>query len=126
MQCLRMSHSKRDLRHCDQSSKGECDTQQKRSRTGSTSHDHSHPSMVIREDGTVDTDNTLIIYSPEELQPSYHTVGGDLGCLHYARGCRLRAPSCNRLYVCRLCHDDSNDHARSEEHTSELQSLLRI
>lgn len=36
---------------------------------------------------------------------------GVLGCPHYARACQLVAPCCGRIYTCRQCHDDAEDHA---------------
>ncbi|KAI7738980.1 hypothetical protein M8C21_010447 [Ambrosia artemisiifolia] len=32
------------------------------------------------------------------------------GCQHYKRNCKLVASCCNKLYTCRLCHDDAMDH----------------
>ncbi|CAD7693783.1 unnamed protein product [Nyctereutes procyonoides] len=32
------------------------------------------------------------------------------GCEHYDRGCLLKAPCCDKLYTCRLCHDNNEDH----------------
>lgn len=112
MQCLRMSHSKKTVRHCDQSSGEECAAQQKRSRTGSVSApSHGHPALIVQEDGTVSSDTAHVVFAPEQLQASYQTAGGALGCSHYSRGCRLLAPCCNRLSVCRLCHDENSDHS---------------
>ena len=33
-----------------------------------------------------------------------------MGCKHYMRSCRIRAACCNRLYTCRVCHDENEDH----------------
>ncbi|XP_014769475.1 RING finger and CHY zinc finger domain-containing protein 1 isoform X3 [Octopus bimaculoides] len=33
-----------------------------------------------------------------------------LDCSHYKRDCSLVAPCCNKVYVCRVCHDDVEDH----------------
>eukprot|EP00891_Asterochloris_glomerata_P008539 jgi/Astpho2/8539/Aster-05573 len=63
------------------------------------------------------------------LRQSHHP-GGALGCAHYKRRvkvlsapccklvgqpwsgptCKLSAPCCHRMYVCRLCHDQAEDH----------------
>ncbi|KAB5528218.1 hypothetical protein PHYPO_G00137820 [Pangasianodon hypophthalmus] len=32
------------------------------------------------------------------------------GCQHYVRKCLLKAPCCEKFYVCRLCHDDEENH----------------
>lgn len=42
----------------------------------------------------------------EDLAPSF-TADGALGCRHYQRACKLRAECCNRLFTCRLCHDEA-------------------
>ena len=31
-------------------------------------------------------------------------------CIHYNRGCKLLAPCCDKFVLCRICHDDENDH----------------
>ncbi|GBG34342.1 Zinc finger protein BRUTUS [Hondaea fermentalgiana] len=36
----------------------------------------------------------------QQQQPS-------LGCKHYRRSCKLVMPCCNRLFTCRLCHDEA-------------------
>ncbi|KAJ0712992.1 putative transcription factor C2H2 family [Helianthus annuus] len=37
------------------------------------------------------------------------------GCEHYKRKCKLVASCCNKLYTCRLCHDDATDHIMDRE-----------
>lgn len=32
------------------------------------------------------------------------------GCEHYRRNCRLVSPCCDRVYTCRLCHDEVEQH----------------
>ncbi|KAJ9558866.1 hypothetical protein OSB04_013480 [Centaurea solstitialis] len=32
--------------------------------------------------------------------------GGNLGCIHYRRGCKLKAPCCDEVYDCRHCHNE--------------------
>lgn len=31
-------------------------------------------------------------------------------CTHYVRQCNIISPCCGKIYACRLCHDDSEDH----------------
>jgi len=31
-------------------------------------------------------------------------------CLHYERKCKIITPCCNKLYDCRICHDENEDH----------------
>lgn len=42
----------------------------------------------------------------EDLSPSF-CADGTLGCRHYQRACKMRAECCNRLFTCRLCHDEA-------------------
>jgi len=37
-------------------------------------------------------------------------VANDKPCPHYQRLCRLVAPCCHKIYRCRLCHDEVEDH----------------
>lgn len=40
---------------------------------------------------------------------SYHDEAeGILGCKHYRRGCKLKAPCCGKFYTCRFCHDEAS------------------
>ena len=32
------------------------------------------------------------------------------GCNHYLRRCKILAPCCNKIYTCRLCHDENETH----------------
>lgn len=44
-----------------------------------------------------------------------------LGCRHYIRGCKLRAACCDRLYTCRLCHDEAEEtHVMDRTATTEI------
>ena len=31
-------------------------------------------------------------------------------CEHYKRGCKIIAPCCNKIFHCRLCHDEQSNH----------------
>eukprot|EP00924_Labyrinthula_sp_SR-Ha-C_P001089 augustus_masked-scaffold_7-processed-gene-13.2-mRNA-1 protein AED:0.31 eAED:0.32 QI:0/-1/0/1/-1/1/1/0/527 len=52
---------------------------------------------------------------PQNLQSMYtqnssglqdETITSDFGCKHYRRNCKILSPCCNRLFSCRLCHDE--------------------
>ncbi|CAN0436848.1 unnamed protein product, partial [Laminaria digitata] len=84
------------------------------------------------------------LFAPEELAPTYHyaaatpnggsgggvgrEVGGGggggqqvvLGCPHYRRACKMLAPCCQRLFTCRLCHDQASDHTVDREEVKEM------
>ena len=34
-----------------------------------------------------------------------------MGCKHYERKCKIQAPCCQEFFDCRLCHNDTQDHA---------------
>ncbi|PNJ48763.1 RCHY1 isoform 10, partial [Pongo abelii] len=62
---------------------------------------------------------------------------GQRGCEHYDRGCLLkvtpsmdssltsfrRAPCCDKLYTCRLCHDNNEDHQLDRFKVKEVQCI---
>lgn len=31
------------------------------------------------------------------------------GCVHYRRGCKIRAPCCGEVFGCRHCHNEAKD-----------------
>mmetsp|Transcript_1220 Transcript_1220/g.1908 ORF Transcript_1220/g.1908 Transcript_1220/m.1908 type:complete len:716 (-) Transcript_1220:66-2213(-) len=49
---------------------------------------------------------------------------GILGCPHYSRRVKLRAPCCDRLFTCRLCHDHEMDHVMDRYKVSEMLCML--
>jgi len=47
----------------------------------------------------------------DEFTISYHDEAeGVLGCAHYPRQAKIRAPCCGRFFTCRLCHDAHQGH----------------
>ena len=78
------------------------------------------PVWKPNDDGTlIDSNSGNLIsctavpkFTAEELSPTYHdgtTFGHVLGCVHYARGCKLRHPSSGNLYTCRLCAEQERE-----------------
>ncbi|KAI3726913.1 hypothetical protein L1987_66720 [Smallanthus sonchifolius] len=45
------------------------------------------------------------------------------GCQHYKRNCKLVAACCNKLYTCRLCHDDATDHVMDRKATTMMMCM---
>ena len=41
-------------------------------------------------------------------------------CEHYVRRCSLVAPCCNKVYVCRHCHNDAETHEMDRHAVKEL------
>ena len=35
-------------------------------------------------------------------------------CKHYNRNCRILAPCCNKIFSCRLCHDEYYENKKNE------------
>ncbi|XP_048450212.1 RING finger and CHY zinc finger domain-containing protein 1 isoform X1 [Rhincodon typus] len=44
-----------------------------------------------------------------------------LKCSHYSRSCRLQAPCCGNFYICRLCHDDMENHQMDRFKVTQVQ-----
>ncbi|KAK9866277.1 hypothetical protein WJX84_001775 [Apatococcus fuscideae] len=52
---------------------------------------------------------------------TYHdAVRGIPGCAHYKRGAKLVAPCCKRVYTCRHCHDEAEDHRMEQLEVEEM------
>lgn len=45
----------------------------------------------------------------------------DSGCQHYQRGCKLVSPCCDKVYSCRLCHDNNEDHILDRYSVSKIR-----
>lgn len=56
----------------------------------------------------VDRTPTQIALLAKDLEKSYFDEEeGVLGCSHYRKKCKIIAPCCSKVFVCRLCHNDS-------------------
>ncbi|XP_076943225.1 zinc finger protein BRUTUS-like At1g74770 [Bidens hawaiensis] len=62
----------------------------------------SHPDDNARENNNNNNQGVFPSY-----RDSHKLV---FGCQHYKRNCKLVASCCNKLFTCRLCHDDATDH----------------
>ncbi|XP_037790449.1 RING finger and CHY zinc finger domain-containing protein 1-like [Penaeus monodon] len=47
----------------------------------------------------------------------------DYSCTHYKRKCKLVSPCCQNNYICRFCHDDSENHTLDRANISEVECL---
>ncbi|KAL8118259.1 zinc finger protein BRUTUS-like At1g74770 [Apium graveolens] len=45
------------------------------------------------------------------------------GCKHYKRNCKLVSACCNKLYTCRVCHDDVADHTMDRKATAQMMCM---
>lgn len=62
-------------------------------------------------------------FTMEEVGVSRHP-SGELGCPHYKRKVKLRAPCCGKLFTCRLCHDQASDHIMDRFEVSEMLCMV--
>ncbi|XP_018564543.1 RING finger and CHY zinc finger domain-containing protein 1 [Anoplophora glabripennis] len=46
------------------------------------------------------------------------------GCPHYRRKCKFVSPCCNKIYTCRFCHDEQEDHKLIRKAINELMCAL--
>ncbi|XP_025836321.1 RING finger and CHY zinc finger domain-containing protein 1 isoform X2 [Agrilus planipennis] len=46
------------------------------------------------------------------------------GCAHYKRKSKFVTPCCNKVYTCRFCHDEREDHTMNRKEVSELICTL--
>jgi len=58
----------------------------------------------VRQGKNIVPSQEEVRFSPQEVSVSYHHPQA-LGCSHYERKVKLRAPCCGKLFVCRFCHD---------------------
>lgn len=57
------------------------------------------------------THPSVIPDTPAEITKSYHDEENNiLGCKHYIKKCYILAECCKKFYVCRLCHNENENH----------------
>jgi uncharacterized CHY-type Zn-finger protein len=49
---------------------------------------------------------TEVAPPPAPVIPMSDAGTGSAACVHYERNCNIVAPCCNRIYGCRICHDE--------------------
>ncbi|KAK9834239.1 hypothetical protein WJX84_003552, partial [Apatococcus fuscideae] len=65
--------------------------------------------------------STTPLPQPCPVGLTYHDAArGILGCTHYARRAKLVAPCCKRIYTCRHCHDEAEDHRMEQLDVEEM------
>jgi hypothetical protein len=82
----------------------------------------SHPCVtVIAESEQHDhRENDLT----EEALKKHYANGDSLGCKHYQCGSKVKAPCCRKWYVCRLCHDEAEQHTMDRYAVKEMLCML--
>jgi RING finger/CHY zinc finger protein 1 len=48
----------------------------------------------------------------------------EIGCSHYKRKSKFVTPCCKKVYTCRFCHDDKEDHTVNRKEVTELICTL--
>lgn len=61
---------------------------------------------------------------PEPSSSGGTTAEKKYGCSHYERRCAYVSPCCNRVYPCRICHDDRENHKINRHAVNEIVCLL--
>lgn len=46
--------------------------------------------------------------------------GKEYGCVHYKRRAKFVTPCCKKIYSCRYCHDENENHYFNRKTVSEL------
>jgi hypothetical protein len=80
---------------------------------------------------------TVATSEPSAQSLSWHRApnseqSGILGCSHYIKNCKVRAPCCPTFFTCRLCHDESapiapgakEDHSIDRKAINEMVCML--
>lgn len=44
----------------------------------------------------------------------------EYGCEHYKRKCKLVTPCCDKVYTCRFCHDEKEEHTLNRKNVDEI------
>ncbi|KAG5892469.1 hypothetical protein JTB14_017433 [Gonioctena quinquepunctata] len=57
--------------------------------------------------------------TPEAEGPPEESIK-QIGCVHYKRKSKFVTPCCNKTYICRFCHDESEDHVINRKEVTEL------
>lgn len=57
-----------------------------------------------------------------EAQLSYE-ISRENGCPHYVRNNEMKCPTCDKYYVCRLCHDAAEDHEMDRKKVTTMRCL---
>jgi len=66
---------------------------------------------MMRCFGNMDTKKKRTKRISVTASPGYGlTTFRSYGCTHYARRCAYVSPCCGKIYSCRVCHDDKEDH----------------
>ena len=58
--------------------------------------------------------------TPNTSKTFYDEEKTILGCKHYQRKCKLIAKCCGKIYPCRFCHDENEDHKMDRYATEEI------
>ncbi|KAF9820454.1 hypothetical protein SFRURICE_009873 [Spodoptera frugiperda] len=66
---------------------------------------------------STENEETLDINGAANTEPSKEKR---IGCAHYKRRAKFVTPCCNKVYVCRYCHDENEQHYFNRKSVTEL------
>lgn len=103
--------------------------------SGCIHHGHGNGSDYRQEQArytiVAESDKVVSLHHPVEsvahpLSAYTHEANGAiLGCEHYPRACKVVAPCCNKLFVCRFCHDEVTDDHKIDRYAIEQVVCMR-
>ncbi|KAI8137260.1 zinc-ribbon-domain-containing protein [Fennellomyces sp. T-0311] len=71
------------------------------------------------------SDKPPIIPETDPYAKTFHDENkGILGCPHYHRKAKLQANCCDKIFPCRICHDEVSDHAIVRNETKNMVCML--
>ncbi len=65
---------------------------------------------------------TEVAPPPAPLLPSPDPSG--IACVHYERNCQIVAPCCNRVFGCRICHDELSPNGHSPMNRFSIREVV--
>jgi hypothetical protein len=79
-------------------------------------------SKICRVGSNVSTQSAVVsYYDPDETGVTEH-----LGCVHYKKKCKVKAPCCAEFYVCRFCHNEACDSNFDDTYSPFLELVLAL
>jgi len=62
----------------------------------------------------------VYVHYNELYTQNFCTTNSRMSCTHYLRKCQLVSPCCGKVYTCRICHDDQEDHTLDRRSVSQV------
>lgn len=68
----------------------------------------------------MDKQNEMQKLKLNEISQGNKPSTNESGCIHYKRKAKFVSPCCGKIYVCRYCHDDVEDHTFNRKNVTQL------